>query len=181
MRLLPAHTHRAMPWKNGGGETLEIAVHPQGAPVDGCTWRVSMAKVPVSGAFSTFPLIHRTLAVLAGRMLLRVEGQPETLLTPASPPCCFPGDVPAAAEVLAPVIDLNVMVRRGAAVTRVRRLGPCPRVAATAETLVVLGDEATLAGGRVLAARDVVWLAAGETAAFERPFQRAWMVEILPA
>ncbi len=31
LTFLKAENHRRMPWKNGGGVTVEIAIHPQGA------------------------------------------------------------------------------------------------------------------------------------------------------
>jgi uncharacterized protein len=33
-RLIRAAAYRRMPWKNGGGETVEIAIAPEGATVD---------------------------------------------------------------------------------------------------------------------------------------------------
>ncbi|MDP1908248.1 MAG: HutD family protein, partial [Hyphomicrobium sp.] len=43
MRILRAKDYRRMPWKNGGGETTEIAISPEGAALDSFDWRVSMA------------------------------------------------------------------------------------------------------------------------------------------
>lgn len=53
-RLLAAN-HRRMPWKNGRGETTEIAVWPEGAGLQDFGWRLSMAGVSEHGAFSAFP------------------------------------------------------------------------------------------------------------------------------
>jgi environmental stress-induced protein Ves len=64
MKILRASTHKAMPWKNGGGETAEIAVFPEGASMQDFGWRVSMAKVTENGPFSLFPDIDRTLSIL---------------------------------------------------------------------------------------------------------------------
>jgi environmental stress-induced protein Ves len=47
-----------MPWKNGGGETTEIAVFPDGAGLSDFDWRVSMARVDGDGPFSSFPGIE---------------------------------------------------------------------------------------------------------------------------
>ena len=66
MRILRAESYRRMPWKNGGGETTEIAVSPEGAGLDDFDWRVSMARVESSGPFSLFAGIDRTLAILEG-------------------------------------------------------------------------------------------------------------------
>jgi environmental stress-induced protein Ves len=116
VRLIRPAEHRRMPWKNGGGETIEIAVSPEGAGLDEFAWRVSMARVTRAGPFSSFPGVDRTLAVLDGAGLrLAVTGRGPLELTAASPPCSFPADLPATASLAdGPVLDLNVMTRRGA-------------------------------------------------------------------
>jgi len=104
-----------MPWKNGGGETVEVIVHPEGASLSEFGWRVSMATVASDGPFSVFPGIDRTLAVLSGDgMALSIEGVGEKLLTPEATPLAFPADAPTAARLTGgPITDLNVMTRRG--------------------------------------------------------------------
>jgi environmental stress-induced protein Ves len=113
MRLIRPKDYRRMPWKNGGGETIEIAVFPKDADTSGFDWRVSMAKVESEGPFSAFPGIDRTLTILDGAGLeLSVEGYPLTIV--AAHPHSFPGDLPTWAKLLdGPVTDLNVMTRRG--------------------------------------------------------------------
>ena len=114
-RLLRNADHRRMPWKNGGGETVEVIVHPEGASLSDFGWRVSMAGVASDGPFSVFPGIDRTLAVLTGDgMELSIEGLGERLLTPKSAPLPFPADAPTTARLPGgPITDLNVMTRRG--------------------------------------------------------------------
>lgn len=115
-RILKAADHRRMPWKNGGGETVEVIVRPEGASLSDFGWRVSMATVASDGPFSVFPGIDRTLAVLSGDgMELSIEGLGERLLTPQSAPLAFPADAPTSARLTGgPITDLNVMTRRGA-------------------------------------------------------------------
>lgn len=114
MRLLRSAEHRVMPWKNGLGQTTEIAVHPPRATVESFDWRISMASVASDGPFSAFPGIDRTLAVLGGQGLdLTIAGKP-TRLHSGSLPLSFPADVEISAKLLAgPITDLNVMTRRG--------------------------------------------------------------------
>lgn len=114
-RVQPARAHRRMPWKNGRGETVEIAIWPEAAGLDDFGWRVSMAGVAEDGAFSVFAQVDRTLAVLAGDGLeLQVQGLGLHRLTPDSAPLAFPADAPCAARLIgAPVSDLNAMTRRG--------------------------------------------------------------------
>ena len=115
MRILRSKNYRRMRWKNGGGETTEIIVAPEGAALDAFDWRVSMAHVASDGPFSLFPDIDRTLAVLDGNGIrLRVAGTGTFDLTPASEPLAFPADAAAGAELIdGPIHDLNVMSRRG--------------------------------------------------------------------
>lgn len=115
MRIIRSEELSRMPWKNGGGETTEIAVFPAGASLDDFEWRVSMATVAADGPFSAFPGIDRTLSILEGEGIrLEVEGKPSMTLTQASDPFSFPADVPTSSALLGgPIVDLNVMSRRG--------------------------------------------------------------------
>jgi environmental stress-induced protein Ves len=103
-----------MPWKNGRGETVEIAVFPQGATVDTFDWRISMATVAEDGPFSVFNEIDRTLSILEGNgMELAIEGREPVLLTQASKPYPFPADAATTAKLVdGTITDLNVMTRR---------------------------------------------------------------------
>ncbi|MGO6846647.1 HutD family protein (plasmid) [Rhizobium ruizarguesonis] len=114
MRILRAGDHKRMPWKNGKGETVEIAVFPPDASINDFDWRISMATVAEDGPFSIFPGIDRTLAILDGNgMVLDVAGSSPVLLTTASDPLAFPADVPVAARLEdGAITDLNVMTRR---------------------------------------------------------------------
>ncbi len=119
-----------MPWKNGGGETSEIAVSPDGAELDAFDWRISMARVAVDGPFSAFPGVDRTLTVLEGGGLrLKVGDDSAVDLMPGSRPLSFPADVRTAARLLdGPVLDLNVMTRREAFHHSVERLAVTGRM-----------------------------------------------------
>ena len=115
MQILRASDHRVMPWKNGGGSTTEIAVFPIDSGLDAFDWRVSMATVAADGPFSTFPNIDRTLSVLSGDgIVLEIEGREAAHLTRQSAPLSFPGDAPTIGRLMGgPIVDLNVMSRRG--------------------------------------------------------------------
>lgn len=105
-----------MPWRNGGGETVEVAAHPRGAAVDAFGWRVSLATISADGPFSTFLHVDRTLTVVDGGGLILQFGDrlPKRLHT-ADAPHRFPGEVPCRARLVdSPTIALNAMVARGA-------------------------------------------------------------------
>lgn len=104
-----------MPWKNGKGETVEIAISPPGAKVDTFDWRISMATVAEDGPFSVFDGIDRSLSVLTGDgITLSVAGHAPITLRRETPPYGFPADRETHATLVSgPITDLNVMTRRG--------------------------------------------------------------------
>ena len=118
---LPASQRIAQPWKNGGGVTREIAVFPDGAGLDDFLWRISMAEVSQTGPFSRFEGVDRHLTVLSGRMRLDMPDGRHILN--ANDSTSFAGEIPVEAAPLLPVIDLNVMTRRGQIRAEVRHIG----------------------------------------------------------
>lgn len=174
MKLLPASGHKRMPWKNGGGETVEIAVFPEGASLSQFDWRVSMATVASDGPFSAFPGIDRTLSILEGNgMTLLIEGRAPAPLTQASAPLAFPADTATSAKLIdGTIVDLNVMTRRGKLTHRVRRLmvegeGPLASEAATTMLLCHRGAVTLDGSGQTVAlsAGDALLVASGPLAA----------------
>lgn len=123
MQVLRAADHRVMPWKNGGGSTTEVAVFPEGAGLEAFGWRLSMAGVTADGPFSAFAGIERTLAVLEGEgIALDIEGRGTLTVTRDGDPASFPGDAATVGRLLGgPILDLNVMSRRGRFAHRLTR------------------------------------------------------------
>jgi environmental stress-induced protein Ves len=104
---------RLMPWKNGGGTTLELAADPPGATLEtGFRWRLSSAVVAASGPFSAFPGLERWLLLLEGAgMDLDFGHRGRMALPEPLRPLRFSGDWPAVATLLdGPCTDLNLMV-----------------------------------------------------------------------
>ena len=117
------------PWKNGGGITYEIA-RCAGKQTD-FDWRVSIAQISQSGAFSQFMGVDRTIILLDGAEV-RLQSKSvsgthflETTLQPLSP-FAFAGEAQIDCEVLSNDTansqnsgdfntshDFNVMTRRG--------------------------------------------------------------------
>jgi environmental stress-induced protein Ves len=167
MQILRAAAYQRMAWKNGGGETLEIAVSPPQATFDTLDWRISMALVTQDGPFSMLAQIDRTLCVLDGPGLdldFGADGGTQRV-TAATAPFAFSADRPLHARILGgPITDLNVMTRRGRYRHAVRHLpvDPPHPFTSTADQLMVfcargavtvaLGDDA----GVRLDARDGV-------------------------
>lgn len=174
MRVLRAADHQRMPWKNGGGETVEIAVFPEGAGLADFDWRISMARVDGDGPFSEFPGIDRTLAILEGAgIMLDVDGDISRLTIDCAPHA-FPADRPTSARLIGgTVIDFNVMSRRGKVAHEVRPLvGATATESGTVSLLLSTGPslDADVDGHRVTLARhDALLLDPGETAQLSPP------------
>ncbi|MEU9254579.1 HutD family protein [Streptomyces sp. NPDC048270] len=116
LRVLRAADRAATAWKNGGGVTREIAARPEGAGTGDFAWRVSLAEVAADGPFSAFPGVERTLTLAEGAgMELSVAGA-HRLVDERFAPQDFAGDEPTDCRLLdGPVVNFNVMYRRGAA------------------------------------------------------------------
>ena len=110
--LIPFAGLSPVPWKNGGGSTIEIAIGPPDAGFDDFDWRVSLATISEDGAFSQFPGVDRTLALVDGHGLtLQIDGEP-TLISDAEPVIAFDGDSEVQARLnRGPTLDFNVMSR----------------------------------------------------------------------
>ncbi len=151
-KILASSRHRRMPWKNGGGETVEVAVYPEGSDLAGFGWRVSMATVASDGPFSSFPGVDRTLAVLSGDgMELEIDGMGRQVLGPHGAPLAFPADAPTFARLTGgPITDLNVMTRRGLFAHTLERVSPGAgqRIATSHDwtLLLALADLAVVSG-----------------------------------
>ncbi|MET8557799.1 HutD family protein [Streptomyces sp. NPDC004959] len=159
--ILRWEDYRAMPWRNGGGTTREVASGAipgtgsgkgaSGAPVpggeasgpDAFDWRVSIADVDAGGPFSAFPGIDRVITLVEGSgMVLTVDGAAPRRVDPLDP-FAFPGDARTDCRLEAGAVrDMNVMTRRGRATAHVRMLrvgdGGTEVVAAADEVLLVL-------------------------------------------
>ena len=123
MQILRAADRGAVPWKNGGGVTRDVAASPPGATLDTFDWRISIAEIAASGPFSRFPGIDRRLAVLDGKVALIVEGRGAVNARPEGEGHRVPRVRPAvhANLVGGPSMDLNIMTRRERFVARMSR------------------------------------------------------------
>lgn len=101
-----------MRWRNGRGETREIAAWPAGSTLDTFEWRVSVATIAEDGAFSRFPGVVRTTALLSGAGI-RLAGETMVIeLAQRHAVATYRGDEEVHCEVLGGVVQvLNVMVR----------------------------------------------------------------------
>lgn len=164
IRHLAAAERIASPWKNGGGVTREIAIGPPGANLGAFDWRISMAEVDVAGPFSCFPNIDRVLTVISGELGLDIAGGAPVTLGPTSAPFAFSGDAAChGAPRTGPVVDLNVMVRRGLVQADVRRVDDLSSHHCSGAVLLVLALEPGALAGIEMAPFDALIADGGET------------------
>lgn len=110
------------PWRNGGGDTREIACGPAGA--EGFGWRASVATIAAEGPFSAFPGVDRTITLLAGDgVTLSADGMAPHELVGVGEPFAFSGDLAVSASLRGGACRvLNIMTGRGAWAAEVRRI-----------------------------------------------------------
>jgi environmental stress-induced protein Ves len=110
--LIPFAGLSPVPWKNGGGSTTEIAIGPPESGFEDFDWRVSLATIEKDGAFSLFPGVDRTLALVEGHgMTLDIDGDP-ILITDGDPVVAFDGSSQVNAKLSrGGSTDFNVMTR----------------------------------------------------------------------
>jgi environmental stress-induced protein Ves len=100
------------PWANGGGVTRVVAKGRFDGGSGDFGWRLSVADVSASGAFSKLPGVDRVITLTDGPgLLLTVDGREHTL--EPFRPLPFAGEAATECEVVEPTRDFNVMTRRG--------------------------------------------------------------------
>jgi len=105
--------YRRMPWKNGGGSTLELL--QEASPDGGFNWRLSIADVASPGPFSAFAGIDRHIMLMDGNgMVLSFANEaPPVVIAKPLRPHPFQGEWQTDCRLIeGPIRDFNVMVRR---------------------------------------------------------------------
>jgi uncharacterized protein len=100
------------PWANGGGVTRVIAKGQFDRGSADYDWRLSVADVSTSGAFSTLPGVDRVIILTDGPGLLLIIDGHQHSLEPFHP-MSFAGEANTECQVAEPTRDVNVMTRRG--------------------------------------------------------------------
>lgn len=68
IKIIPADTFKTLPWKNGKGETTELAIN-SGGTLENFQWRLSIASVTENGVFSDFSGYLRNLVLIQGNSI----------------------------------------------------------------------------------------------------------------
>jgi uncharacterized protein len=170
MQIVRQASFRAVPWKNGGGVTHEAMRAP--ANGDPFRWRVSVARVDVSGPFSDFSGYQRKMVLLkGGGVELRFANGAVRALRAVGDMAEFDGAIAAECELIeGACVDLNLITANSlpdvrARVARVHEMRSLPGIAGQV-TLAFPIDAAvavSCAGDRVvLEPWDLALISAGE-------------------
>lgn len=166
VRALPAAGRIAVPWRNGGGVTREITARPEGADMGDFVWRVSLADVDADGPFSAFAGVDRILTMVEGEGMELTVGGAHRRVDTRFVPQGFPGDLPTDCRLIGgPVVNLNVMWRRGGGVAPTVTVADSRRplaVPAGPAVLVVALDGSAEVAGALLRRYDAVLLTGEE-------------------
>ena len=151
-RLTPADYVR-QPWKNGKGETVELARADRDG---GLLWRLSMATVAEDGPFSIFPGIERNLTVLQGAGFRLVGDGIDLPCLPLSP-AAFPGDVAVQAIQTGGAVstDFNVMTARTLPLPQVEVLTEA-RNLTQADLTAIFALAPAIVNGQAVARHDLI-------------------------
>jgi hypothetical protein len=104
-------------WKNGSGETREIASCP--SPDAPFLWRASIATLSADGPFSLFPGVDRVITLLEGAPLW-LRGDEVNHCLKRWQPWAFAGEWTLRSEgISGEGLDFNIMTQRGRAASRV--------------------------------------------------------------
>jgi len=158
--ILRASDREARRWKNGGGSTADVYVHPVGANLDTFDWRVSIATIAADGEFSAFPGVDRWLVPLGdgtdSAAGLDLETATGVRHLDRWQVFAFGGEESiAAVGVAATSTDLNLMVRRQTTEGAVEIVRVDGAFETSAEIVVMLAGVITV-DGEALAVGDAV-------------------------
>ncbi len=117
-KIISPDQFKTIAWKNGQGETTELAISP-GGNLDDFDWRLSMASVVENGAFSDFSGYDRQLILLKGHGIKLTHHSEDNnpavdeLTAPLSI-AAFDGASHTVGELMdGPIKDFNVMTQQG--------------------------------------------------------------------
>jgi environmental stress-induced protein Ves len=109
-KVLSSSHYVKKPWKNGQGTTQEIIAWPSGT--EDYLWRLSMADLKESGAFSLFPDHNRILVLIDGEAV-GLDQAGNYIELPLMTPHTFDGSINTYAYVKTPGRDFNLILKKG--------------------------------------------------------------------
>jgi environmental stress-induced protein Ves len=171
-QILKAENYREGRWLNGLGLSWDIAAAPDGTGPHDFEWRMALAQIDSSVAFSHYPNVDRIFTLIEGYGLELVFNDRKILkVDKPFVPHEFPGDVKTACVVNnGPCRALNLFLRRGIwkASVRVLDANDDLRIVSAQTTLAfALQSTFKLAAGDTLYCGDALHLFPGNSAELE--------------
>ena len=172
IKVLRAENYREGRWLNGLGLSWDIAAVPHDAGTQDFEWRIALARIEASVAFSHYPNVDRMFTLIEGKGLDLVFGDRNSMKVDRRfVPHEFPGDVKTACVVNnGPCRALNLFIRRGTWKASVR-------VLSANDDLSIISEQTTLAfalqgsfklsAGGTLNFSDTLHLSAGNSTELE--------------
>ena len=166
MDILPAGNYRKRRWLNGLGLSWDIAAEPENAAANDFGWRLALAQIDASVAFSHYAGVDRIFTLIEGDGLdLVFNGRDVLKVDRCFVAHEFPGDIETACVLKgSPCRALNLFVRRKAWQASVRIIhAPEPFTLASQETTLAfaLRGAFRLAGGALLKCGDTLRISPG--------------------
>lgn len=119
IQLLQEKNFPKMKWKNGKGESSQIAIFPPDAQFpENFLWRLSASEIREAGSFSEFQGYDRYIALVEGKSLKLIWSHAQEIsqekILKLGEAVAFSGDVPTLCELPGgPIKDLNFIFKRG--------------------------------------------------------------------
>jgi environmental stress-induced protein Ves len=190
MRILRAHGHRALPWKNGLGVARIIASQPPEAGYDSLSWQVGTTSIEADCPFSSLPGLDRQFMLLDGKGVelhcRAANGKPDLrqIIDRPLEPFAFSGDWRTECRLLGgPVKVFNVLARREVVSARVATLtieGATTLETRAGETLLAWVASGAVDVGEKLGPGDAVLVEGGAIGVAGAPGTRLLTVRIVP-
>ncbi|KAB1660857.1 HutD family protein [Pseudoclavibacter sp. CFCC 13796] len=120
MRVIRFGEQTATPWANGGGHTVTLLQHPAHAEPTEVIWRLSVAEIVGSSAFSMFRGLSRWFVPLTDEVEVTVDEQ-SNRVHPLDALSFDGADRVSTRQHQQTTHNLNIMVRTGAVDLRLRR------------------------------------------------------------
>ncbi len=114
LNIISPKDFKTIPWKNGLGETTELAINEH-ANLDNFIWRLSIASVVNDGVFSDFSGYHRNLVLIEGKGIgLQYDGKNTDHLVNALDVASFDGGSNTQGQLVNGAIkDFNIITAHG--------------------------------------------------------------------
>ncbi len=114
IQIITPEQFKTIPWKNGKGQTTELAISENGT-INNFDWRLSIASVVEDGPFSNFSGFERNLILLEGEGIeLTHDVEHVDILDKPLSVSSFNGGSKTVGKLIdGPIIDFNLMTKNG--------------------------------------------------------------------